>query len=111
VVHPFDSPAKPKAAGRDEIAKQICAFSNAGGGFLVFGISKEKQIDGGVPMVVGRQSTKDWIEGIIPTLHCGGVLQRALALAGARWDPAAPLARRWCCQLGGCHALTLCLKA
>lgn len=50
----------------DEIAKQVCAFSNAAGGFLVFGIDKSGRVDGGVPRLIGRTTTKDWVEAIIP---------------------------------------------
>jgi hypothetical protein len=51
-----------------EIAKQVCAFANAGGGFLVYGISDAGGRDGGVAPRVGTQPVKDWIEAIVPKL-------------------------------------------
>src|SRR5690349_17220198 len=53
-------------ATRDEIAKQVSAFANSGGGYLVFGIHDSGGLDVGVDPLVGRQSVKDWVEGIIP---------------------------------------------
>jgi predicted HTH transcriptional regulator len=59
---------KVSAETRDEIAKQVCAFSNAVDGFLVFGINKSGGVDSGVPRLIGRTTTKDWVEAIIPKL-------------------------------------------
>ena len=56
---------------RAAIAKQVCAFSNADGGLLIFGIRDAKDgggIDGGVPSTIGREPVKDWAEKIIPKL-------------------------------------------
>ena len=51
-----------------EIAKQVCAFANAGGGFLVFGVAASGGRDGGVSEHVGSQPVKEWAEQIIPKL-------------------------------------------
>lgn len=53
---------------RDEISKQVCAFSNAASGFLVFGIDKAGGVDSGVPRLLGTTTIKDWVEAIIPKL-------------------------------------------
>jgi predicted HTH transcriptional regulator len=62
----------------DEIAKQVCAFAIAGGGFVVFGIKARKDrggFDQGAPTQQssqarpGNQDTKAWIEALILTLH------------------------------------------
>src|SRR5689334_14332762 len=66
----LDLTNKPDAT-RAEIAKQVCAFSNAGGGFIVYGWKDEKQggtLDPGVIQRKGNESAKDWIEKI-PTKH------------------------------------------
>src|SRR4051794_16442299 len=55
-------------ATRDEIAKQVSAFGNADGGFLVFGIADTGGLDDGVEPLVGRQTVKDWVEAIVPKL-------------------------------------------
>ena len=52
---------------RAELAKQLSAFANTGGGSLIFGANDEGMIDGGLRLVRrGRQSTKEWLEDIIP---------------------------------------------
>lgn len=59
---------KPDGGTKEELAKQVSAFSNSGSGFIVYGITDEKTLDEGVPIAVGDQSTKDWVEAIIPNL-------------------------------------------
>jgi hypothetical protein len=59
----------PDGATKDELAKQVAAFSNSGDGFLVYGIDDDKKtLDAGVPILIGTQPTKDWVEAIIPKL-------------------------------------------
>lgn len=53
---------------RDEIAKQVCAFANSGGGYLVFGIDRTGKLDAGIAGLVGTTPTKDWVEAEIPRL-------------------------------------------
>lgn len=55
---------------REELAKQLSAFANTGGGSLILGAHDQTGIiDGGLSLIhKGKQSTKDWLEDIIP--HC-----------------------------------------
>lgn len=55
---------------REELAKQLSAFANTGGGNLVYGVTNDGGVDdGGVARVIkGRQPTKEWLEDIIPIL-------------------------------------------
>ena len=59
----------------DEVAKQACAFANAGGGFVVFGMKDAKEgrgFDEGVLAMMGRggrEPVKSWIEALIPKQH------------------------------------------
>jgi hypothetical protein len=63
----FD-PAARKAATREELAKQVCAFANSGDGFLVYGIADTGGLDAGVPAAIGAQPVKAWVEADIPKL-------------------------------------------
>jgi predicted HTH transcriptional regulator len=54
---------------REELAKQMSAFANTGGGNLILGANDRGLIDGGLRLSwKGHQSTKDWLEDIIPHL-------------------------------------------
>ena len=60
---------KPQTEFEEDIAKEICALANSFGGTLFLGvIDKTKEIDGVPKIKKGRQSTKAWIEDIIPKL-------------------------------------------
>jgi predicted HTH transcriptional regulator len=54
----------------NELAKQLSAISNTGGGRVVYGITNNGVVDaGGVALSVkGRQSTKEWLADVIPKL-------------------------------------------
>jgi hypothetical protein len=54
---------------KQEIAKQVCAFANAGDGFLVFGIDNAGALDAGVLRKVSEQPIEEWIEALIPKQH------------------------------------------
>jgi hypothetical protein len=57
-------------AVRDELAKQLSAFANTGGGQIIYGIANDGSVDsGGISRFVkGRQPTKEWLENLIPIL-------------------------------------------
>jgi hypothetical protein len=54
----------------NELAKQLSAFSNAGGGQIIYGVADDGKVEnGGIALSVkGRQSTKEWLEDVIPKL-------------------------------------------
>jgi predicted HTH transcriptional regulator len=54
----------------NELAKQLSAFANTGGGQIIYGLDDSGAVDsGGIARSVrGRQSTKEWLESLIPTL-------------------------------------------
>jgi len=55
---------------RDELAKQLSAFANTGGGSLLYGLTDDGKVDqGGVSQIIrGRTPTKAWLEDMIPRL-------------------------------------------
>src|ERR1700733_4587471 len=63
-------PRVSEDAVRTELAKQLSAFANMGGGQIIYGVTNAGTIDsGGIARSIrGRQSTKDWLENVIPTL-------------------------------------------
>lgn len=53
-----------------DLAKEICAFANAGGGVVVVGIDDNRTIDSGLPARIGNEPTESWFQKCIPTwLH------------------------------------------
>lgn len=54
----------------NELAKQLSAFANAGGGQIIYGVTDAGAVDnGGIPhSIKGRRSTKEWLEDVIPKL-------------------------------------------
>jgi hypothetical protein len=52
------------------LAKEIAAFANSGGGAIICGVDDQGKIDsGGIPRIAkGRETVKDWLENVIPTL-------------------------------------------
>jgi Schlafen, AlbA_2 len=70
----FSQPDVKQDQVLNELSKQVSAFSNSGGGTLVYGVTdpipgQPRAIDdGGVPLVLKGKSTKEWLEDIIPNL-------------------------------------------
>jgi hypothetical protein len=58
-------------AGQDNflnsIAKALSAFANSGGGSLILGVKDDGKSDG-LPPLVGRTATRDWVEQKVPHL-------------------------------------------
>jgi hypothetical protein len=54
----------------DELAKQLSAFANSGGGQIVYGVNDNGSVDqGGVCRTIkGLQSTREWLEDVVPAL-------------------------------------------
>jgi hypothetical protein len=54
----------------NELAKQLSAFANAGGGRIIYGLTDEGAVENGgiARSVKGQQPTKDWLEDLIPVL-------------------------------------------
>ena len=50
----------------NELAKQLSAFSNAGGGQIIYGVADDCTVENGgiASSVKGRQSTKEWLEDV-----------------------------------------------
>lgn len=48
------------------LSKQISAFANGAGGRIVLGLDDEGRIDGGVPVRLRPNGTREWLEDIIP---------------------------------------------
>jgi hypothetical protein len=53
---------------RESLAKAVSAMANSHGGHLVLGVENDGRIDGVPSVIKGRQSTREWLEQIIPNL-------------------------------------------
>ena len=47
------------------LSKQVSAFANGAGGHIVIGVDDEGRIDGGVPVDVKPNGTREWLEDVI----------------------------------------------
>jgi|ERR1039458_6643161 predicted HTH transcriptional regulator len=63
-------PGVNESAVLDELAKQLSAFANTGGGRIIYGVNNGGVVDGGgvARVVKGRRTTKEWLEDVIPTV-------------------------------------------
>jgi predicted HTH transcriptional regulator len=54
----------------NELAKQLSAFANMGGGQIIYGVTDVGTISNGdiARVIRGRKSSKEWLEDVIPTL-------------------------------------------
>jgi hypothetical protein len=54
----------------NELAKQLSSFANTGGGQIIYGVEDSGKVEhGGIARVIrGKQSTKEWLEDVIPKL-------------------------------------------
>jgi len=57
----------------DDLRKKLCiaasAFWNAGGGLFVCGANSQGVLDDGRPLLVGKQSLRDWVDQCIASVH------------------------------------------
>src|SRR5438552_3653315 len=53
---------------RGSLAKALSAMANSHGGQLALGVDNDGRIDGVPSVIKGRQSTREWLEQIIPNL-------------------------------------------
>jgi len=52
---------------KNEIAKDVSAFANSAGGFIIYGISEENHKASEVSPIDGNEYTKEWLEQVINT--------------------------------------------
>lgn len=70
----LDRQRTPVERLRQMLSKQLSGFANYDGGLLVIGMEDPKpgqvaKCDGGVPLIIkGRQTTREWLEDLIPQL-------------------------------------------
>lgn len=63
--HEYKSSAVRDGELVEKIGRAASGFWNSGGGLLVVGVNSTGQPDGGLPLAVGRQSRRDWIDQAI----------------------------------------------
>src|SRR5262249_45247448 len=65
---------EPPAPDGDEVYKQASPFANSAGGYVGFGIDKDRKLDAGVPLRLGRTDITDAVskriaDNLQPHLH------------------------------------------
>jgi hypothetical protein len=55
-----------------KIGKAASAFWNTGGGVFVAGVSDAGVVDGGLPIMMGRQRLRDWVDQVLNTVVPAG---------------------------------------
>jgi hypothetical protein len=68
----FERKASDALEDDRSIAKEICAFANAGDGIIVYGLKDKKRgggLDGGLSENRGREPVASWLQAKIPKLH------------------------------------------
>jgi hypothetical protein len=63
--HEYKSSSTRDSDLSDKIARAASGFWNSGGGLFVAGVNGNGQPDGGISLIVGRQSRRDWIDQAI----------------------------------------------
>ena len=53
---------------QNKIVKTASAFWNTGGGILIVGVDDRGHIDGGIPMKMGKQKLRDWVDTVLSTV-------------------------------------------
>lgn len=64
-LHEYKSSRTKDNELAEKIGKAASGFWNSGGGLFVAGVDGGGRPDGGIPLAVGRQSRRDWIDQII----------------------------------------------
>ncbi|MFZ6029970.1 MAG: helix-turn-helix domain-containing protein [Chloroflexota bacterium] len=57
---------------KSKISVAASAFWNSGGGVLIAGVNNDGKIDGGIPLKIGRQSIRDWVDQAIASVEPPG---------------------------------------
>jgi hypothetical protein len=63
-----ENPEKYRSELQAKVCKAASAFWNTGGGVLVVGVDDEGNIDGGIPVMMGRQRLRDWVDQVLNTV-------------------------------------------
>jgi hypothetical protein len=85
---------KSSSTGDSELAKKIAraasGFWNSGGGLFVAGVDGSGIADGGIPLAVGRQSRRDWVDQAVNAVVPVGPYAAALIGAAGTTAPINP---------------------
>src|SRR5665213_965704 len=86
-IFEFKCSATPFQTLKDKLARAASGFWNSGGGLFIAGVDGTGKPDGGLPPVVGRTSTRDWVDQILTDVSPRGTYLVRLFLH----DPTSPL--------------------
>lgn len=70
--HEYKSGMTPLGVLKDKLSKAASAFWNSGGGIFVMGANLKGQLDEGLPLMIGRQPIRDWIDQTLVQVQPNG---------------------------------------
>jgi hypothetical protein len=61
----FKSSGTPLDSLKKKLSCAVSGFANSGGGYFVVGVDGDGVADGGLPLKIGRQDLRDWIDQVV----------------------------------------------
>lgn len=80
----FKSSGTPVEELRKKLRCAVAGFANSGGGYFVAGVDGDGNADGGIPVKIGRQDLRDWVDQAIQQIEPAPSYEIALIQNAAR---------------------------
>ncbi|KAM3102943.1 ATP-binding protein [Phormidesmis sp. 146-12] len=61
----FKSSSTPHDGLKKKLSCAVSGFANSGGGYFVVGVDGNGEADGGLPLKIGRQDLRDWVDQVV----------------------------------------------
>jgi hypothetical protein len=61
----FKSSSTPQDGLKKKLSCAVSGFANSGGGYFIVGVDGDGKADGGLPLKIGKQDLRDWVDQVI----------------------------------------------